>query len=482
MFENVISSAPATYSSLTSVVYGDTNLEEQFSTMEELVERIDRDRLLPNRLEDAGFQVSSYVFDHWHDNKQNSSTLGALIPPPVASEKITDTVNLYRYTAARMFSPRLTFGPQWAPRIIDRLDQAGAAIERPPDLRERILTHKGVDWDAQNVLSVLEFNAYVRSLSVDTAQPVVHFAHFLHPHFPVDFDEKCSYGSDDIEWFEAHQTRQGVVSETECVIRQLVGFIDKLRELDVLEKSVVILLSDHGIPARIDTWQYTDADSMESFLVRGQPNWGYARYTPLLLTKPFGPSEGGLILDERPAILSDLANTICRAARMSGCDLYPGYDLLAEDGIPEGATYFVNLVENQSATHLLDTHETVRFRRSKDFLVELHDFLTQEIVRQPLGCGSSEIEAARDYNNGKSDYSSWATWKNAGKHYLRLQVPKCPAGRLIIRTDVRAVSASVNGTKTETDESGIGINTRELTDELVTIEIEGAQPVSMEAM
>lgn len=480
VYEHAISSAPATFSSLTSLVYGDVDMGREFGTMAGLADRIDRSRLLPNRLEQGGFKVSSYVYDHWHDNPANSHTIGTLIPPPVMSEKIADTIGLYRYATARMLSPALTFGPQWAPRLIYRLERSGIPIEKPADLRNRILNHKGVDWDAQNVLSVLEFEGYVDELSVGTSEPVAHFSHFLYPHFPVDFDEDCNYRSDDKQWFEDNQSREGVIAETKCVLRQYGKFVDKIRELGVFENSMIVLHSDHGIPVAYHRGKYTDEDEMESFLVRGQPMWGYARYTPFLAIKPFGLSSStSMNVNSRPVILSDLANTICRSVQFDDCDKYPGINVLDSNELPEDSTYFVNIVKDEISTHLLDTHETIQFNRSRDFFGELHDYLTAEILKEPLPCGSVNLAGKERFNNGYTDNASWVSWRSGGGSYIRLVTPRCSEGRLVVEGTFK--NAELNGSPIEVSGSTLNIDLSDSRSGILTIKLDG-QASSMEAL
>lgn len=488
IFENAISSAPATFSSLTSVVLGDVDLGGAFGSMAGIAEGLDRSRLLPNKMEGEGFEVSSYVYDNWHDNSANSHTIGTLISPSVMSEKIADTIGLYRYAVARMFSPSLTFGSRWAPRIIYRLVKAGVPIEQPADLRKQILNHKGVDWDAQNVLSVLEFETYVEELSVGTSEPVAHFVHFLHPHFPVDFDDECRYRADDETWFEANQSRDGVVSETQCVVQQYVDFIDKIRELGVFDNSMIVLHSDHGVPAGYHRWQYTDPNETESFSVRGHPNWGYARYTPFLAIKPFGTSsniqvdlDARPVMDPRPVILSDLAKTICQGALLSDCGTYPGFDLLEAGELPEDATYFVNLVRDYRSNHLLDTHETVRFNRSTDFISELHDYLTAEITQEPAPCASVSIVEGERFNNGHTDGSSWVSWRSGSSFYIRLRAPECSDGQLIIVGDGPLKQAELNGTQVPVSDKILTLDVGAYRGKVLTIKM-GARPLLFEAL
>ncbi|WP_440980918.1 hypothetical protein [Shinella sumterensis] len=488
IFENAISSAPATFSSLTSVVLGDVDLGRNFGTMAGIAEKLDRSRLLPNKMERDGFEVSSYVYDNWHDNTANSHTIGTLLPPPVMREKISDAIGLYRYAFARVFSPSLTFSSRWGPRVIHWLDTAGAPIGQTADLRTRILNHKGVDWDAQNVLSALDFETYIDELSVGTSKPVAHFVHFLHPHFPVDFDAGCRYRSDNERWFIANQSRDGVVSETRCFVQQYVEFIKKIKELGIFDSSMIVLHSDHGIPAGYNQWQYTDPEELESFLVRGHPNWGYARYTPFLAIKPFGSSsttplasEGRAVIDRRPVILSDLAKTICQESMLSDCVQYPGFDILQPGELPKDATYFVNLVRDRRSTHLLDTHETVRFDRSIDFLGELNDYLTAEITRQPVPCGRVSIVEGDRFNNGYTDNSSWVSWQSGGSFYIRLRIPECSAGRLIVQGEGPLEYAQLNATRVQVPGSIVTLDVRENRGEVITIKM-GARPEIFEAL
>lgn len=484
LFENVISAAPATMASLATVVNGDTNLRQVYWGTSDGPNHLDYEKLLPNRLESEGFHVANYAYTSFHTNRLAASALGTMSPPPSFREKLGDTVSLYRFAIARTFTPRMAFGADLTPRLIAWLDNIGLPKgERHDDLRRRLLNHTGADWDASMVMSVLDFEGYLQNLSVDLEVPAAHFTHFVHPHFPVDFDSDCTYRSDDANWHSNNQNRDGVVAETECVLSQMADFLDTVKALGIYDESLIILLSDHGFPATYAGDAYGDPDELESFMIRGQPNWGYARYTPMLAIKGFGERREVLLFDERPAILGDIARTVCAATLSEGCDHYAGYDLLSAETIPTDATYYVTIVEGPDATFLTETHETIQFARSATFLNDLNDYLTAELLTEPLGCGLNDIRSADDFNNGKSDFSSWVTWRAAGVEYLRLRRPAaCPEERILLSLDAVPRGVTINGEAASFEGKYIVVDVSNEQADFITIEFDGAKPEEIHVM
>ncbi|MGZ2403906.1 sulfatase-like hydrolase/transferase [Rhizobium ruizarguesonis] len=483
LFANVISAAPATSASLATIVNGDTNLKDVFWGVAGGLDKLQYDKLLPNYLEDHGFQVANYMYQSFQLNQKATSQRGTMSAPPSTHEKVDQTLTLYRYAAARIFTPKLAFGLEWKARILAFLDRFGVSPAQSADLQQRLLRHHGASWDATLVSSLLDFEAYVQNLKVDLEVPVAHFTHFLHPHFPVDFDSQCRYRSDDAQWHAANQNRAGIVAETECTLSQFAAFLTKVRKLGIYDQSLIVLLSDHGFPAHADGASYGDPDNLESFVIRRQPNWGYARYTPMLAIKGFDERKKAITFDARPAILADLAKTICTATLASGCDHYKGYDLLSADGFPDDATYFVSIVEGPHSSFTTDKHETIKFKRTANFLEKLNEHLTAEILTELVVCGTIEIASAEDFNNGKSDYTSWVTWHSDGVGHVRFRRPKaCPIGRVHLSFDSAPRWVKINGDAVPFEGSEIDLDLEGCRGELITVDFEGSRLQTLRSM
>lgn len=445
-FPNAITSSPATFASITSETSGDVDLKEEFGEQTAIMERMDHGRLITNTLEKNGFVVSTYgTYGRMFSEQARDFAIGTLGEARLARYGVRNSAEVLDYALARTFSPLTVFVTAVTEDVIRRIDKTDKS-----SFTHRLINHAGDDWDKINLLGFTDFYAYLESLHVGETAPVAHFTHFLHTHFPIDLDAECNYRSDDKEWFQARQNRQGAKDETECVLRQAALFVNKLRELDIYDKSMIVLKSDHGQPV-----SYNDPTRLESFTIRGHKYWGFARYKPLLSVKPFGENRETLSIDERPAILGDLATTICTAVEIAeNCERFPGYDLLRPGNtIPEDATYFVNIVAKSDATFKIDGHESIRMRRTRNFFEDLNDRLTAEILTSAPTCGASvELADAKAYNNGQSDYATWVTWSDASSSFVKVRTPQC-GGHVSLRVSIAV------GQKAELIANGVPIET-----------------------
>lgn len=491
-FENAISGHPATFASIISEMSGDVDIKTKFRDQKKMSAELDGRQLITNYLNARGYKVSTYgMYGRFLDAPERAFQLGSLHDSHTLSDTAEDTEQLLRYASARTISPYLVFNAGFTQPLIEFL-----GLDKYDDeLKRKMKNHHGELWDKRDLKSLQDFEAYLANLRVsDDSAPVAHFTHFLHTHFPIDLDRDCAYRSNDKYWYKAHQTRAGAKDETECALSQMAQLIKKLKQLGVYDKSLIVLKSDHGQPVR-----YNDPTKLESFTVRGHKNWGFARYEPLLAIKDFDKSSTAPTYDDRPAILSDMAATLCTAATSSqDCARFPGYDLLGpSSAIPEDATYYVNVVENAQSTFKLDGTEVKTFKRSKDFLAAINEWQTSELVTTGVPCGASiDLSAGTAYNNGKTDNSRWVIWYDGDTAYLKFRDSGCGDRSLTVRLKMRnsgrdataKFEVRVNGALIQSDAEIGPANTIDLTialsgaagDELTTLSISPPNADSVE--
>jgi hypothetical protein len=113
---------------------------------------------------------------------------------------------------------------------------------------------------------------------VGTDRPVYQFLHFYPPHRPFMLDADCRLqppGPDDWPTYLAQAT---------CAVRLFAGFIDRLKEIGVYDRTVIVLQSDTGLNVLREGDAGPPATSTEAF---GRNELvGYAR--PALAIKPLG--------------------------------------------------------------------------------------------------------------------------------------------------------------------------------------------------
>ncbi|VVN61273.1 hypothetical protein PS687_04012 [Pseudomonas fluorescens] len=197
--------------------------------------------------------------------------------------------------------------------------------------------------------------------------------HFLHTHFPVDLDEACNYRSNDSEWFNKNQNYTGLVNETHCALRQTADFIEKLRALDLYDKTLFIVKSDHGATADY----FNDAptsNKLDGIQFNGNTLWGYNRYRPLLMIKPYSTSNDTITYNHNPVSLSDLAKTLCQQSpEHQTCDQYKGADLLNPTAEDSAKILYMDVVKDETSTFDFDTQITIDLPRNINFEQALKD-------------------------------------------------------------------------------------------------------------
>lgn len=358
-YDNAIALSPATSASIRSELYGNIDFRKLSLVSDELRFKLaDRSNSI-GREQRASSDVMTYgAYSSFNDRLSDMSFPGTLIENDF-KEISSTALNFYPHIAARVFTP---LGAKWLDPELRQLQKLYLQSAKA----DRILMHKGAAWDAQNTLQSNELIALTENLHVADDKRTVRYLHFLHTHFPVDFDEKCQYRSDDADWFASNQNLKGLLTETECALRQTASYINKLKSLGVYDKTLFVVKSDHGAPAN-----YFD-DSPEGVVFNNHPVWGYNRYRPLLMIKPQVSANQPMVYSDVLASLSDLARTLClHSPGEAACDEYAGLDLLQPAVQDTGSPLYLDVVRDKRSSYEYDTQITVAVPRQKDFMAAL---------------------------------------------------------------------------------------------------------------
>lgn len=358
-YENTISTAPATIASLRSELYGNIDFRALSPISDEV------DKLLsskPNSIRREQLSDSDVI------------TYGAY---SMFNDKLSDVI-IPGTLITNSFTAQASIALNFYPHIVARIGTPVAAKLIAEELRDfkknylqdskarRALAHKGAPWDAQNTFQSDDLIALTQNLHITDSQRSVRFMHFLHTHFPVDFDESCTYRSDDADWFNANQNRQGLYNETSCALEQVVTFIENLKKLGIYDKTTLIVKSDHGVPAN-----YFESGP-DSITINDHPLWGYNRYRPLLIVKNRSTINESTVYNSELRSLADLALTLClHGTDETKCGEYAGVDL--QDTHPQQAAQkvYLDVVKDQASTFDFDTQITAAIPRENDFLSTL---------------------------------------------------------------------------------------------------------------
>lgn len=366
-YERVVSSSPATSASTVASLYGNSAFEGA-KTDKDLWEFAPED-LVTNQMSAGGYNVSTYgVY-----NRANADPAGR--NHTIAERASYGSLTLLNYSIARTITRFFVFRGELRSNIETAFDRMLTSLDkRNFELLARFADSNAPLWKKQPLTpTILDFEAYVSNLRAISAMPVAHFLHFTYPHYPVEFDRHCEFRAQDAKWFSSHQDRQSVKEEAICILQQFSSFLTRLDELRLLDKSLLVLKSDHGKPV-----EYHDPHRLEGQTIEGHALWGYGRYLPLLAIKDFGPSVSALRFDRHPVMLDDLAKTLCISAGLSfDCQRYAGFDLLGDDfsGI-EAATVTMFAVTGPDSDFRFRTHRPITIPRGEHVLESLHDELS----------------------------------------------------------------------------------------------------------
>ncbi len=357
VFNNAVTQSPATSASMFGELFGVHDYKSKGKTRKDVMKALKSegliDKLILNQVPDSYQHGYSYV-----SAKRMSIPNSAII----TQQKI-DTIDVFRYPIVRLWT-RLPLG------IINWEDYIGilrAYIVTPDEnfeLVSRIHKSRGSKWDRKYNSSIVLFNSLVEQLSVADKDFSVRFLHFPFTHFPVDFDENCNYRSDDEAWHDSNQNEKGLKAQSKCGLDLFSDFLQKLKSLGVYDNSIIVFKSDHGEPATYFS-QYPD-----NLIINGNKLWGYNRYRPTLMIKDFGANNSEITFKSELVLLNDLAVTLCKKADLkTGCDIFPGVDLLG-DSLESDEPYYLYVVKDAESDFRYDSHVSVKIRSRKLSLLE----------------------------------------------------------------------------------------------------------------
>jgi len=138
---------------------------------------------------------------------------------------------------------------------------------------------------------------FTGSMTVAHDRPVYKFMHVGVPHWPMTLDAECEYIG------VKRNTREFYIGQARCGVRRVGEFLDRLRELDLYDTSLVVISSDHGValpPPRFTGER--DVFGAPLSVVSGSA-------LALLVIKP-PHSTGPLRISQAPTTISDIPATI----------------------------------------------------------------------------------------------------------------------------------------------------------------------------
>lgn len=166
-------------------------------------------------------------------------------------------------------------------------------------------------------LDIDAFRGSIRNIRPSSERPVLEYRHYFASHQPPMYRRDC------IPKRERDLARDvsSVEDELYCVLSSVGLFLDKLRELRLYDRTMIVITSDHGYEIDINNLQFPPLAQDFFFplsATTGPDNIKPAgSYNPTLIFKDFG-SRGALKVNQAPASLLDITVTVCED--LGGCN------------------------------------------------------------------------------------------------------------------------------------------------------------------
>jgi YidC/Oxa1 family membrane protein insertase len=343
-FTNAVSTAPATFMSLGSELFGNINFRAFGQTKNELKANLPFSDLLINKIQNDSVNISLYgaytVFSTKPENHY-------IISDPAESK--VQFFNVFHYEFDRLLSGKIGF------RLIRRII---ANIINPILVNLNLLSSSNYNDD----IEIKEYARWVDHLNITERDTLsLKYLHFLHTHFPVRLDRNGVVRSDNKRWMELNQNEKGSYNQTYFALTQFVDLINKLKEIGAYDNSLIIFKSDHGQPT-----SYYDSYPL-NLKINNHQRWGYSRYEPLLMIKDLSRRVNVITEVSDLVTLADLSSTIDAEVYNKGVvsDFSKGLNLLDTIDISKSPLIYMDFVEDSTSNFKFDSHKTHMLDRTK---------------------------------------------------------------------------------------------------------------------
>ena len=201
----------------------------------------------------------------------------------VAAAQLLD-LSLFRH-APHAFKPNIYRDRQWL-------------------FQQRIETRRGPEATAARPFGDAAFlREFANRVTQGDDAPVYTLLHVLTPHFPVVTDADCAYAP------KSPTIPEDFANQARCALSAVQTLLQRLRDLDLYDRSAIIVTSDHGV-------DLTYIEPEDEHPLRGIRSpagvtlpWIESRATPLLLVKPFA-AQGPLQTSYAPTAITDVPATL----------------------------------------------------------------------------------------------------------------------------------------------------------------------------
>ena len=339
LFDNAISTSPATTASTISSLFGNLDYKRIAKTEAQLIANLNANILPSYKV------LNSFTYGSYNDFAPPE----AQVPIGGFSYISLQNKNILQYLI-------LSLSRSIPPKITDKfysLEVFGAGKDGflfPAEILESMPA-----WKRSLIPSFNDYNSFVRDLDVNDEEFALRQFHFYHSHYPINFQANCNPIGVGPTWYSSQefQNFSMLVEETKCFLGQWGNLIVKLKQLGVYDSSTIIFKSDHGKPVGY----FTEGNS--ALTINKSIYWGVDRYLPILMTKLAGQHSEEMQRNSKFVTLADLASTVCGLIPdfELNCNQFKGESIFVDSGTPR--QFYLQVVESRNSTFRYDDHKTV---------------------------------------------------------------------------------------------------------------------------
>ena len=226
--------------------------------------------------------------------------------------------------------------------------------------QQRIKTRRGSEATAARAFGDAAFlREFGNRVTQGDDAPVYTLLHVITPHFPVVTDADCAYAPN------GSPTPEDFANQARCALSSVRTLLQRLRDLDLYDRSAIIVTSDHGADLTFiepeDEHPLRGIQSPARVTLPRVESWA----TPLLLVKPFA-AQGPLQTSYAPTAITDVPATLLDLA-----------------GLPDALGRGVSVLRIDPAEPRQRTYAHHRSARPNRFIDFLYVFSVNGRVRDP---------------------------------------------------------------------------------------------------
>ena len=177
-----------------------------------------------------------------------------------------------------------------------------------------------------------------------------------------------------------------------CISKKIIKFINKLKEKEIYNNSMIVIKSDHGKPnyaekSYTSNWlEFFKKKKLNSYYfeypynlkINGSFHWGYGRYKPFIIIKDKNTIHDEIKFFDKQIFIHDLSSTYCNFFyKIKDCKNYKTNNLVSDHELFEQYVYDIMLpTKKESFKFNKDSFDIYNISNNQSFL----NFLKQKKI------------------------------------------------------------------------------------------------------